>query len=112
MSEKGTVMIDQRLPNSTPTPVLDNAFRQLKEDTERDNRRKRIDDRYDPLTYLLMTLFIVSLGGILLVEFVAPNAGFATNALALLTGVSLLGAGVCVILKCGAIWKMDSGDEQ
>ena len=65
MSEKGTVMIDQRLPNREEIPVLDNAFRQLKEDTERQNKFQKIDDKYDTWTSLSIILLICSTIGIL-----------------------------------------------
>ena len=61
MSAKGTVMIDQGLPNHTPTPVLDNAFRQLKEDTRKQNKLREIDNKYYRLMSKAFSLMLVGI---------------------------------------------------
>ncbi|MCK5432106.1 MAG: hypothetical protein KAJ03_05140 [Gammaproteobacteria bacterium] len=59
MSAKGIVMTDQRLPNREETPVLDNVFRQLKEDTERQNKLREIDNKYYRLMLKAFSLMLV-----------------------------------------------------
>ena len=61
MSAKGIVMIEPRIPNRTPTPVLDNTFRQLKEDTERQNKLREIDNKYYRLMSKAFSLMLVGI---------------------------------------------------
>lgn len=59
MSEKGIVMIDQRIPNREETPVLDDVFRQIREDTEMQNRRMELDIKYDKLAIVALVITLV-----------------------------------------------------
>ena len=97
MGAKGTVMIDQRLPNPTPTPVLDDVFRQLKEDTEREIKLQKIDDKY----YRLMSkVFAMMLVGIVVFlaslmyaeEYVAFVGGYLALCFITIVVINSLGA--------------------